>query len=106
MNTPAAPEPLEHVAPRQLRLRYAGTCTQCGKSLAKGEQALYDSSTRSVQCLVCDTPVTEVIEVVDDPSVAGQSANREYVRRKSARDARVKSRLGDILGGVVLAITD
>jgi hypothetical protein len=55
---------------------------------------------------VCDTPVAEVIEVVDDPGVAGQSAKREYERRKSARDARVKSRLGDILGGVVLAITD
>jgi hypothetical protein len=46
------------------------------------------------------------MEVVDDPGVAGQSANREYVRRKSARDARVKSRLGGILGGVVLAITE
>lgn len=107
MNTPAAPEPIEHVvAPRQLRLRYAGKCTQCGKSLLKGEQALYDSATRTVRCLVCDTPVPEVIEVVDNPGVAGQSAKREYERRKSARDARVKSRLGDILGGVVLAITD
>jgi hypothetical protein len=55
---------------------------------------------------VCEPPVPEVVEVVDDTGVAGQSAQREYQRRKSARDARVKGRLGDILGGVVLAITD
>jgi hypothetical protein len=55
---------------------------------------------------VCEAPAPEVIDVVDDPGVAGQSGKREYERRKSARDARVKGRLGDILGGVVLAITD
>jgi hypothetical protein len=46
-----------------------------------------------------------VIEVTDDPGIAGRSANREYERRKSAREIRVKGRLGDTLGGVVLAIT-
>lgn len=106
MNTPAAPEPLEHVVgPRQLRLRYSGTCTQCGKSLPKGEQALYDSSTRTVRCLVCEAP-PEVSKVIDDPGIAGGSAQHEYERRKVARDARVKSQLGNILGGVVLAITE
>lgn len=107
MSTPAAPEPLEHVVPsRQLRLRYTGTCTRCGKTLAKGEQAFYDSSTRTVRCVICEGPLPEVIEVIDDPGIAGRSANREYERRKSAREIQVKSRLGDILGGVVLAITD
>jgi hypothetical protein len=107
VNTPALPEPPKHTeAPRQLRLRYAGTCIRCGKSLPKGEEALYDSSTRTVRCIVCEAPDREVVEVIDDPGIAGRSAQREYERRKSARQARVKGRLGDTLGGVVLAITD
>jgi Nuclease-related domain len=41
-----------------------------------------------------------------DDGTAGASARREYERRKSARDTRVKRRLGKVLGGVVLAMTD
>jgi hypothetical protein len=51
-------------------------------------------------------PIPRASGVIDDPGTAGASAEREYERRKAARDARVKGRLGDILGGVVLAITD
>jgi nuclease-like protein len=43
--------------------------------------------------------------VTVDAGSAGASAHREYVRRKAAREARVKSRLGDIIGGVAIALT-
>jgi hypothetical protein len=86
-----------------MRLRYAGKCTACGRTLAKGDEALYDPSTRTVRCALCESAVVEAIE---DSGVAGRSASREYERRKSARDARVRARLGDALGGVVLAISD
>lgn len=102
MSTPAIPGP-RHATTRKMRLRYAGNCTVCGKNLAKGQEALYDPSTRTVRCIVCEWTASESVE---DPGVAGASAGREYERRKLARDARVRARLGDLLGGVVLAISD
>lgn len=104
MNMPAVPDP-QQVKTRKLRLRYAGVCTRCGRNLAKGEEALYNASKRTVQCIVCES-VDMPVEALEDPGVAGASAGREYERRKSARDARVRARLGDVLGGVVLAISD
>jgi hypothetical protein len=44
--------------------------------------------------------------LVDQAGTAGRSAHQEYERRHLARQERVKGSLGDILGGVVLAITD
>jgi hypothetical protein len=88
-----------------LRLRYAGTCGRCGKSLAKGLDAFYDSATRTVRCIVCESPGVLEVDLVDDPGAAGGSAQREYERRHLARQTRVKGRLGEVLGGVVLAIT-
>lgn len=88
-----------------MRLRYAGVCSGCGKSLAKGTEAIYESSTRTVRCIRCEVQASPQ-EVIDDSGMAGASAHREYERRKLARQNRVKGRLGDMLGGVVLAITD
>ena len=107
LNTPSVPDPMQRAeAPRQLRLRYAGICTRCGKSLAKGQQALYDSSTKTVRCVVCEAGSQMAADVADRAGIAGGSAHKEYERRHFARQDRVKNRLGDILGGVVLAITD
>jgi hypothetical protein len=41
-----------------------------------------------------------------DAGTAGASARREYERRKTKREERVKGRFGDRLGRVVLAVTD
>ncbi len=41
-----------------------------------------------------------------DLGVAGSSARKTFERRHAAREERVKGILGDVLGGVVLAITD
>ena len=107
LNHPSIPDSQQPVeAARQLRLRYAGTCTKCGRSLSKGQLALYDSSTRTVRCVVCEETTEKAGAVVDQAGSAGQSAHEEYQRRHVAREDRVKGRLGEILGGVVLAITD
>jgi hypothetical protein len=102
MSTPAFHRP-SHPEAHKMRLRYAGNCIECGRNLAKGEEALYYPSTRTVRCTLCESTGVEAIE---DSGVAGRSASREYERRKSAREARVRARLGDALGGVVLAISD
>lgn len=87
---------------RRLRLRYAGTCVLCGRALEKGCEALYHQSTRTVRCIECqpqDTPAG--IET----GSAGVSAHREYERRRTAREARVKARFGNLIGGVALAVS-
>jgi Nuclease-related domain len=108
MNMPAIPDP-QHAETRKLQLRYAAACTRCGRNLAKGEEALYDPSKRTVRCIVCESAAANAagpVEALEDSGVPGASADREYKRRKSARDDRVRGRLGDLLGGVVLAISD
>jgi hypothetical protein len=105
-NKPVVPEPQQPVnSERELQLRYRGVCSRCGKSLEKGERALYDSATRTVRCIVCEAPIDVGVDLIDDPGTAGRSAQHEYERRHLARQARVKSRLGDTLGRVVLAIS-
>jgi hypothetical protein len=37
---------------------------------------------------------------------AGASARQEYERRHASREAKVRARLGNVLGGIVLAVTD
>jgi Nuclease-related domain. len=41
-----------------------------------------------------------------DPGTAGASARRTHERRRDAREARVKGKLGNRIGGLVLAVTD
>ena len=77
-------------------------CVSCGTTLEKGTEALYHQATRTVRCIEC-MPVEG--DVTIEAGSAGGSAHREYERRKAAREARVKSRLGDIIGGVALALT-
>lgn len=87
---------------RRLRLRYAGTCAECGTALAQGTYALYDRRLRTVRCVVCpDGAVTAI-----DSGVAGASAQREYERRVANRQSRVKDRFGRRIGGVILALSE
>lgn len=97
------PQSRSQITHKRLRLRYAGDCVLCGAHLGKGEEAWYHSATRTVRCIEC--PQRDAAEKsVIDARVAGGSAQREYERRKTAREARVKARLGNIVGGVALAI--
>lgn len=91
---------------KHLRLRYAGSCVQCRAPLAKGAEALYDRRLKTVRCVTCPAEQDGEPEPPIDVGVAGASARREYERRASGREARVKDRFGGRLGGVILALTD
>jgi Nuclease-related domain len=94
----------ETTALKRIRLRYAGTCILCGLQLAAGAEALYDKGSRTVRCTACPEEVSEPTPI--QMGTAGSSARQEYERRHAARQARVRGRLGNFLGGVVLAVTD
>jgi len=40
---------------KRMRLRYAGTCRECGSTVGQGESAIYDKAARDVICLSCAT---------------------------------------------------
>lgn len=73
----------------------------CGRALEKGTEALYDAGTKTVRCVECEPTVGPA---PIDAGSAGGSAHREYERRRLAREARVKSQLGNLIGGVALAL--
>jgi hypothetical protein len=91
------------------RVKYDGVCSNCGIQLRAGAVAVYERSTRSIHCVQCpaEAAASRPLEGSKpiDTGVAGASALREYERRKASREVRVKGRLGDRLGGIVLAVT-
>lgn len=96
-----------------MRLRYAGTCRVCGAELVSGTAAIYERPSRSLRCLACppggpsedaDGEPSPGVEGLD-AGVAGASAQREFERRRDARQARVRARHPK-LGGVILALSD
>jgi hypothetical protein len=85
---------------REMQLRYAGTCRTCSVELPAGSRASYDSASKTVSCLTCMNETSEVIT-----GVAGASAQREFDRRKSSRETRIRES-HPILGGAILALSD
>jgi hypothetical protein len=69
---------------------------------------MYEASTRTVRCIECETASTAEsrADVLQDPGIAGSSARREYEARRSAREERVRRRLGNTLGQIALAVTN
>lgn len=86
---------------RRLHLRYPGTCVLCGRTLQKGDEAFHDRASRTVRCVECKATDKAVVET----GSAGASAHREYERRRTAREARVKAQLGEVIGGIALAVS-
>lgn len=92
-----------------MALRRPDTCI-CGTALAVGERAAWDRSTRTVRCLPCaqdSPPVAEDsrAEVAAEKGIAGGSAQQEFERRHSNREARIR-KAHPRLGGVIVALTD
>lgn len=112
-------------APRQLKLRFPGTCKVCGTEIAKGTEALHFKEEKKVACLTCvEQPRTGSIPppgAVEPPKVVtsspapapapaptpepileqalpGTSAKREHSRRQSKREAELVDRWGSRLG--------
>ena len=100
---------------KRMRLRYAGSCRLCDTGLAERTEAIYERSTKTVRCLECsprhvsggDRPPME--EASTDPTevsagIAGASARREFERRKSRREVRIRT-AHPKLGGLILAVS-
>lgn len=97
---------------KRMRLRYAGTCRLCGTELSSRTDAFYERSTRTVRCVECPTKAAAVgvdKTFTDIPrreaGVAGDSARREYERRKARDEERLRQKWGK-LGGVAVALSD
>jgi len=99
-----------------VRLRYAGTCRDCGAQLEAGITAVYDRRTKTVQCPPCRDGSSAVVEprppspASPDPDPldagrAGASARREYERRSAKRETRIRE-AHPHLGGLILALSD
>ncbi|EYR65283.1 hypothetical protein N866_00475 [Actinotalea ferrariae CF5-4] len=105
-----------------MRLRYAGTCGECGSDLEAGTRAGYLKATKTVRCLPCLKPhepvsqeapaATPMADPTPEPTLepietgsAGSSARREYERRSAKREARIRE-AHPRLGGLILAVTD
>ncbi len=94
-----------------MALRRPDTCA-CGATLAAGERAAWDRSTRTVRCLACaqaqpaafeSQPPAEPASI--ELGVAGGSAQQEFVRRRGEREDRIR-KAHPRLGGLLLALSD
>ncbi|MHB1511465.1 MAG: nuclease-related domain-containing protein [Acidimicrobiales bacterium] len=105
-----------------IRLRYAGTCRECGLALPASTKAWWNPGERSTTCLDCvqvevaEPPRTQVAAAGEaaplssspKPSYAGQagaSARQEYEKRHQRREAKIDQRWGR-LAGVVKFLSD
>ena len=95
------------MAARSLILRKDDLCAACGTHVAAGMRATWDATARSVTCSRCvertprDLSGLEILA----RGAAGASAAREYDRRKTNRETRIRSE-HPRLGGVILALSD
>jgi hypothetical protein len=89
---------------KPMRLRYAGICRVCGVALPAKSEAIYERLSKTVRCVVHDHAVAGQPPEVE-AGVPGASARREFERRKSNREMRVRTKHPK-LGGLILAIGD
>lgn len=96
---------------KTMKLRYEGTCRFCGTTLGRNTLAVYERSTRTVRCIDCapapasSDDLEQVTRLDTAAGVAGGSAQREYERRKTRREERVRAKHPKI-GGLILALSD
>jgi hypothetical protein len=114
---------------KTMRLRYAGTCRECGQGLPAGTVAVYERATKTVRCVTCPVdvepssvglpdpepdsaasgpsePVVDEagVSLEPDPGLPGASARREHERRRANREARIRA-AHPHLGGMILALS-
>jgi hypothetical protein len=90
-----------------MRLRYAGTCRECGIALPAKTEAIYERWSRTVRCATHGDPPhdAEVQAQLIDSGAPGGSARREFERRKAAREERIRTKHPKI-GGLILALSE
>ncbi len=105
-----------------MALRRPDLCSGCGRSLAVGTRAEWDSSLKAVTCLECvetrdpaeanggrsGLAVESSPQVAEiDTGVAGASARREADRRTAKREARIEEKWGSgRIGRLAKALSD
>ncbi len=99
-----------------MRLRYRGTCRVCAADLPARTEAVYERSTKTVRCVVCEPPDAKTppalaaVATQDEmptyaaAGVAGSSARREYERRRAKDEERLRATWGR-LGGLAVALS-
>lgn len=91
---------------KRMRLRFAGICSICGRSLPARGEAIYERTSKTVRCLTHEAS-TDVDSGADhsDVGTPGASARREFERRKARREQRLRKKHPKI-GGLLHAISD
>lgn len=95
------------MAIRTITLRRDDACTACQMPLPAGSQAGWDRASKTRTCLTC--LAGSEVEATEPPPVGrgtpGASAAREYDRRRTAREERIRTD-HPRLGGLILALSD
>jgi hypothetical protein len=89
---------------RHVALRWESRCDSCSAHLAAGTRAWWDADAKSATCLTCRADSHEAPESAP-ASRAGGSAQREYERRKTNDERRVRER-HPLVGGFVLKMRE
>jgi hypothetical protein len=90
---------------KTLALRRPDRCAVCGVDLPAGSRARWDSAARVTICLGCPVASEDAGQESLESDSPGASAMREYARRRTAREQRIRSRFG-ALGVLVARLTD
>jgi excisionase family DNA binding protein len=109
-------DPADPLTGKRMRLRCPGVCRVCGIELAARQEAVYERASKTVRCPECPTAAAvageyrRALEVEPDvpaldSGAAGASAQREYERRKTKREERMRTRHPK-LGGLILALSE
>lgn len=86
-------------------VKFDGPCSKCGVTLRAGEPAVWDRSTRRMSCIECpERPASSPPPI--RVGTAGASARRESDRLLARREADLKDRWGNRLGGVINRLID
>lgn len=96
------------VPSKKLKLRRPDVCVMCGASLPRGVEAWWDRDRRVVTCTRCHNsraPSVPPPNAAPARGTPGASLDREYQRRKTIREARIRNRHPRI-GGLLLALGD
>jgi hypothetical protein len=80
---------------KELRLRRRDQCGVCGAELETGAQARWYPQEKVTTCIGCGLEAFDVVS-----GHAGASAQREYDRRRTAREERARARLGRLGVGI------
>ena len=71
----AVVEPDSQQTAKQMRLRYAGSCSVCDADLPAGVKAVYDRSSKTVRCVAC---VSEAAATGEPVAVNVQDTQRRH----------------------------